>query len=282
MAEVAKSEMSAVSYCADQVQKHDPDRFMTVMLAPLTLRGDLVSLYAFNLEVAKTRETVSEGLIGSIRLQWWRDAIDECYGSKQPRRHAVVEALAETIRRHDLPREPFDRLLTARAADLDDEPPATMEAFNAYLDGTAVSLAELALCVLQVEDEARLVAGREAARAFATIGQMRALPSLLQQRRHRLPKTLIKAHGVDTSALAEMQYHPALGDLIEELCDQALHHILAARTVRPTTAYPVIAQARIADCYRQRLLKTGYDPFQQSIEKKPVLLPLLLMLDRLF
>lgn len=282
MAETAKPEMSAISYCADQVQKHDPDRFMTVMLAPPNLRGDLVSLYAFNLEVAKTRETVSEGLLGDIRLQWWRDAIDECYGPGQPRRHAVVEALAETIQRHDLPRDPFDRLLTARAADLDDEPPATLNAFNAYLDGTAVTLAELALRVLQVDDEARQVAGRKAALAFATIGQVRALPSMLQQRRHHLPASLIRAHGVDTGALAEMQHHAALGALIEELCDQASHHILAARTVRPTTAYPVIAQARIADCYRRRLIRTGYNPFLQSVEKKPVLLPLLLMLDRVF
>ena len=280
MTEPATAEGAAVAYCADMVQKHDPDRFLTVMLAPAPLRGGLASLYAFNLEIAKTREAVTEGMIGDIRLQWWRDAVDECFSDKQPRRHAVVEALAETIRRHDLSRDPFDRLIAARAADLDDEPPATRAALADYLDGTAVALADLALGVLGIEDRDRIKAGREAALAFATIGQVRALPSLLLQRRNRLPLEMMNDHRIDTRALSEMVFHPSLGDLIEELCDTAAAHVLAARSVRPAAAYPVVAQARIADWYRKRLKRADYNPFSHSIEKKPVLLPLLLMADR--
>lgn len=282
MAEQQPPNQSAISYCADLVQKHDPDRFMTVMLAPTDRRAGLASLYAFNLEVAKTREAVSEGMIGDIRLQWWRDAIEECFSGKHPRRHAVVEALAETIRRHDLPRGPFDVLIDTRAQDLYEDPPADMEAFNTYIEGTSVTLADLALCVLGIQNEGQCMAARNAARAFAIIGQLRALPVMLRQRRNRLPLSLMREHGVDARALSEMVFHPSLGDLVEALCERAEAEILAARTVKPSGAYPVIAQARIADCYRKRLLKVGFNPFLPSIEEKPVFLPLLLMLDRLF
>ncbi len=273
---------TAIAYCADMVQRDDPDRFLTVMLAPMARRGDLASLYAFNLEVAKTREAVSEGLIGDIRLHWWREAVEECFSGGSVRRHAVIEALAGTIRRHNLPREPFERLLEARANDLDDKPPATLDDFNAYLDGTATPLADLALAVLGVDDPSRVKASREAALAFATIGQIRALPHLLRQRRHRLPGELLDDHGVDRSDLAEMRFHPALGRLVTDLCSRSEAHILAARSVRPAGAFAVIALARIADCYRRRLVRAGGDPFLHSIEEKPVLLPLLLMLDRIF
>jgi len=39
--------------CAALVAKGDPDRFLSAMTAPVALRGRLLTLYAFNLEVAR-------------------------------------------------------------------------------------------------------------------------------------------------------------------------------------------------------------------------------------
>ena len=102
----------SLSAVARLVREHDRDRFLTALFAPPERREDLFALYAFNLEVAKTAEVVSEAMIGRIRLQWWREAIDEIYGGKT-RAHAVVGPLAATIERHNLPRGPFERLLPA-------------------------------------------------------------------------------------------------------------------------------------------------------------------------
>ena len=66
----------------------DNDRFLTALFAAAAEREALFALYAFNIEIAKTRETVSEPLIGQMRLQWWRDAIDEIFGDGPVRRHA--------------------------------------------------------------------------------------------------------------------------------------------------------------------------------------------------
>ncbi|MEJ2028057.1 MAG: squalene/phytoene synthase family protein, partial [Limibacillus sp.] len=75
------------NYCAAEVRRFDHDRYLSLLLAAEPLRRSLLAIYAFNLEIARTAESVSEPMIGQIRLQWWRDSIEGLYGGA-PRRHA--------------------------------------------------------------------------------------------------------------------------------------------------------------------------------------------------
>ena len=61
--------------CAAMVARGDPDRFLAVMAAPVTVRARLLPLYAFNLEVARAPWVTDEALIAEMRLQWWRDVV---------------------------------------------------------------------------------------------------------------------------------------------------------------------------------------------------------------
>ena len=47
------------------------------MAAPVEARRVLFPLYAFNVEVARAPWVTSEPMIGEMRLQWWRDALEE-------------------------------------------------------------------------------------------------------------------------------------------------------------------------------------------------------------
>src|SRR4051812_807159 len=96
------------------VRRHDRDRFLTALFAPAARREDLLALYAFNFEVAKTREVVTEPMLGQIRLQWWREAVDEIYRGGRVRTHEVVQPLAEAARRGALSRAHLDRMIDAR------------------------------------------------------------------------------------------------------------------------------------------------------------------------
>src|SRR5258708_38864649 len=64
-------------YCAQQVRRFDHDRYLGTMFAREPVQARLFALYAFNVEIARVREIVSEPVIGQMRLQWWRDAITE-------------------------------------------------------------------------------------------------------------------------------------------------------------------------------------------------------------
>ena len=61
----------------------------------------LFALYAFNLEIARVREPVSEPMPGEIRLQWWRDALVGAAAARSAPSGAA--ALRDTIARYGLP-----------------------------------------------------------------------------------------------------------------------------------------------------------------------------------
>src|SRR6266566_680683 len=59
----------AFAHCEGLVRAADKDRFLSTLFAPAEHRNALLSLYAFNLEIARVREVAQEALAGEIRLQ---------------------------------------------------------------------------------------------------------------------------------------------------------------------------------------------------------------------
>lgn len=83
-------------YCDDLIKAGDEDRWLTARFAPEPLRARLVAVFAFYFEIERIPHAVSEPPLGEIRLQWWREAIDEIVNAKQPRAHPVVQGMAAT------------------------------------------------------------------------------------------------------------------------------------------------------------------------------------------
>ncbi|MBT8456208.1 MAG: squalene/phytoene synthase family protein [Alphaproteobacteria bacterium] len=124
--------------CADLVQRGDPDRFAATMAAPPEARRVLFPLYAFNLEVARAPWVTEEPMIAEMRLQWWRDALEEISNGTPPRRHEVVTPLAEVL-------DPtgaalLDRAVAARRWDIYKDPFDDETAFASHLDATSGDL----------------------------------------------------------------------------------------------------------------------------------------------
>ena len=57
------------------VRRHDRDRYQTALFAPADRREAIFALYAFNYEIARVREIVTQPMLGQIRLQWWREIV---------------------------------------------------------------------------------------------------------------------------------------------------------------------------------------------------------------
>jgi hypothetical protein len=78
--------------------------------APVAARAPLFALYAFNLEVARAPWVTQEAMIAEMRLQWWRDTVEELGGPGPVRAHEVVAPLAEVVRDRHLSLAVMDRL----------------------------------------------------------------------------------------------------------------------------------------------------------------------------
>lgn len=258
-----------LSYCAEELRARDRDRFLLCLFAPPQQREALFALYAFNLEVAKTAEVVSEPMLGQIRLQWWREALAEIYEGKQVRRHHVVEPLAVAIRDHGLARAAFERLIDAREADLDPAPPPDLAALESYAAATSATLQSLALAILGVEEEAAETAARQVGIAWALTGLLRAVPFHARQKRLYLPEDHLAVTGVRTAELFELRTSDALAGVVMRLAKRARERLSEARRLRgevPKAALPALLPACLAEAYLARLERADFDPFAPRVQ----------------
>lgn len=257
----------SLSASAEQLRRFDNDRFLTALFAPADRREDLFALYAFNLEIAKTREVVTEPMLGQIRLQWWRDSIEALYAG-QSRRHEVLQPLAAAVRRHGLDRVLFERLIDGREADLEDEAPSSLECLVNYAEITSVPLVQLALQVVGVRTDAALQAARHVGIAWALAGQLRAVPFLAAAQRSRLPAALMQQHGLGEAALFTGAPGPAVRPVVAAVAAVAGQHLDQARTLRrqvPRAALPALLPATLADLYLRTLARADHDPWAPRV-----------------
>lgn len=265
-----------LSYCAQQVRLYDRHRFAQAMLAPATGRDPLLVLYAFNLEIAKVREVVSEPLLGQMRLQWWRDAIEAMAQGAAPPRHAVAEPLAELIHRHALPTGLLQQMVDARDLDLSGQPPAGMPDLEAYAEATAGNLAQLSLHLLDAATPPALNAALHVGAAQGLSGLMIALPVLARHGRVALPADRLAAAGLSQDDVIARRNRDRLSQVVREVCARAsarLDFAEQARSRAPRQAAPSLLAAVIARHWLRRLDGAGHDPYRLAVgtDRPPLL-----------
>lgn len=254
-----------MSYIADQVRSEDHDRYLCALFAPATAREDLFALYAFNIEVAKVRESVTEQLIGRMKLQWWRDLIATIFeGRAVPKGNPVVEALAQIIPRYALDRAHFDTLLETRERDVGDDEFADVADLESYADGTSARLTALALQILGAGDEGSRVAGRHVGIAWSLTGLMRAVLFHARANRVPLPQDLLADADLTPHAVQERRNAARLATVIEQVAGTARAHLEKGRAYRSAVdrrAIAALLPATLADAYLAGLERRKYDVF---------------------
>jgi NADH dehydrogenase [ubiquinone] 1 alpha subcomplex assembly factor 6 len=250
------------------VRRHDHDRFQTALFAPSGRRESLFALYAFNYEVARVRETVSEPVLGQIRLQWWRESIAAAFEGGPVRHHIVVEALTAAIRACALTRAHFERLVDAREQDLDQAPSASLAALQDYAEATSARLVYLALESLGVRDPAAEKAGFHIGVAYALAGLLRAMPFRARAGRMIVPADVAAQTALDTADYRALRSTRALRAAAAEIAAAASRHLASARIHRHSIArraLPALLPAIVAERSLTRLKQAGYDPFDRAL-----------------
>lgn len=254
-------------YCLDQVRRGDRDRYLTLVFVPAGIRGHLAALAAFNLELARTRDQVSESLLGLIRLQWWREAIEEIRGGGKPRQHQVTLALAAATRAHGLDTDRMLAMIDARESELEaTEPPSAAE-FLARADATAVNLLHLSLQAMghDISDSGLATAVSQIGRAYAAAGIARSVLADAQHRRTRLPREALAAAEVDLDRLFALKPQAQLAACLRGVAEEASRNLAEARRIRPAKpASPLILTGRLAALHLERLRRAAYDPFESA------------------
>lgn len=255
------------SWCADELRRLDPDRWMTALFAPEgAVRNALFCLYAFNLELSRIRAQVREPMLGQIRLQWWREALEGALAGK-PRNHSMAQALS--LSGGAIGRAPLMALIDGREIEYESDGMATAAHLLAYCDQTAGAVLRGALQALDVEQtEQAAQAAKAAGEAYALAGLLRAVPYHAARGQVWLPLDLLAAQGLSRDHLVQSRLDGRLVPVVRALHDVARERLAEARAASrrlPRGALPALLVCALADLYLKRLAKAGFDVEHPSL-----------------
>ena len=182
---------------AELVRRHDPDRYFVTLFAPEAHRRTLFTLYAFNHELARAREVVSEPGLALIRLQWWREVVEG-----QVKAHEVATPLHAALAEGRLYAPDLLEMIASRELEADTDI-ATLPEWREWLLQGPGSLAVATGRVLgaPASSFARL---RRLGAGYGASGVLRNAPYAARQGRCLMPAEMLAAFGVTLEdALAE-------------------------------------------------------------------------------
>ncbi len=166
--------------CAALVEKADPDRFRAAMAVPVEARAVLFPLYALNVEVTRAPWVTQEPMLAEMRLQWWRDALQEIAEGGPVRRHEVVTPLARVLSPHLA--ASLDEFVAVRRWDIYKDPFEDQAHFDHYITCSSGGLMVAAAQALGTADGGIV---QDFAYAVGVAGWLRATPEL--EARGRIP-----------------------------------------------------------------------------------------------
>lgn len=210
---------------------------------------------------------VSEPLLGEIRLQWWRDALE---GAGEAKANPVAAALLDTLARFDLPKAALLELIVARARGLYIEPMESVAALESYTEATCSNILRLAALILDGQEAA---ASRDAALhggvAYGLTGLIRALPWHSARGEVFVPAEILQAHGASLDDIAAGQTSEAVLAALAALRAIARAHLdrfYATLPGVPEKSRPAFLPVCLCEPYLRLMEKPGYDPFKTVIE----------------
>ncbi len=251
-------------HCAALVRQADRDRYLATLFAPAEQRDALLSLYAFNVEIARVRELAREPIPGEIRLQWWREVLAGERESEAAA-HPVAAALRATFERYHLTGDRLIAMIDARTFDLYDEPMATLTDLEIYGIKTQTALFAMAGEILGASGSAAELLTLDAGVAYSIAGVLHGMARHASLRQLYLPLDLLNRHRVNRDEIYAGQASEPLRTALGELRALARRHLAAAqakRTSAPPQILPALLPAALIGPALRRMERTDYEPFK--------------------
>ena len=250
-------------HCATLVREQDFARYASTLFVPSERRRALLALHAFNIDIARIPDHVSQPLPGEIRLQWWTDLLEGLdHGGVEG--HPVAAELLRAIRDRALPAGALLRLIEARKFDLYNDPMPTLVALEAHCDDTISTLFTTAAQILVPASEQAGHAARHAGISQGIVRAIARLPRDAMRRQLYLPEEILAQHGVTDEQVFAGQATPAIRAVCLQLLDEARTHrdaALALVAEVPRETRPAFLQLALLDRDLGGLGRPDRNPF---------------------
>jgi squalene synthase HpnC len=139
----------AYAYCTRLARSHYENFTIASFLMPRAMRPHMHAIYAY----ARIADDFADEDRDLAKLDQWERELDLCYAGAP--RHPVFVALADTVSRFNIPREPFADLLRAFRSDVDFKGFETLDDLLGYARYSANPVGRLVLYLFGYRDAER-------------------------------------------------------------------------------------------------------------------------------
>ncbi len=266
----AEAGSSSADFCAELVRAHDFARYASTLFMPAAQRRALWALYAFNVEISRVREQVSQPLPGEIRLQWWTDMLAGA-GHGGVEGNPVAAELLLAIRNWRLPVERLSRLIDEHQFDLYNDPMPTMAALEGYINDTTSALFSLGARIVGSQSDEIEHLARHAGLAQGMAQVLAALPRDASRRQLFVPLRLLESHESDLEEVFARKQTPRLRAALDQLNGEAQAHLktaLALLANAPPRVRPVFLPLALVGRNLQHMSRGNNDPFVPQVTSR--------------
>jgi phytoene synthase len=266
----AEGSQGSADFCADLVRAHDFSRYASTLFVPTAQRRALLAIYAFNVEISRVREQVSQPLPGEIRLQWWTDMLaGAAHGGVEG--NPIAAEVLRAIQNWRLPVERLSRLIDEHQFDLYNDPMPTKAALEGYINDTSSALFLLGAAIAGVQSDEIDHLARHAGLALGMTRVMAALPLDASRRQLFVPLQLLESHGSGIEEVFAGKETPKLRAALDQLVGEARQHLKAAMALlanAPPQVRPVFLPLAMVARDLKRMSRADCDPFVPRVTSR--------------
>ena len=204
----------ARAYCRRLARGHYENFTVASWLVPRELRQPLLSIYAYCRWADDLADELDDPRRSGELLDWWGESLLACYEGQGE--HPVFVALGETIRRFDIPREPFLDLLVAFRRDQVVRRYERFEELLDYCRYSANPVGRLVLCLAGCCDAERAKLADSVCTGLQLANFWQDVARDWRRGRVYLPQADCRRHGYDERMFASGTFNPAFRSLLEE------------------------------------------------------------------
>ncbi len=215
----AYTQSEALEYTRWLATHHYENFHVVSFLLPKKLHQDFYNVYSYCRWADDLGDEIGDPRESLRLLAWWREELQSMYAGRA--HHPVFVALKDTVARHDIPIEPFDRLIRAFEQDQLVTRYQTFEDVFGYCVNSANPVGRLVLYLCGYRDAGRQQLSDYTCTALQLANFWQDVTVDLLKDRIYLPLCLFEKYGYTEAELHALQFTPAFRAVMAEAVDVA-------------------------------------------------------------
>lgn len=262
---------AALDWCRHLATSHYENFHVATFFLPKRLRPHFYSLYAFCRTSDDLGDEVGDTRVATRLLGEWRGMLHECFAAPERSRHPVYVALQSTIAACNLPRAPFDDLITAFEQDQVYPHHASLATLEQYSRHSADPVGRLVLLVSGYRDPTLFALSDEICTGLQLANFYQDVVTDWNDRGRRyLPESVMLRFGVSNEQIAERRFNEQFRGMMEFLVEDARARLWRGERivglVEPDLAATLSLFAKGGHAILDAIRAQGYD----TLNRRPV------------